>query len=342
MVLFNKFISNNAFAGAVNPCYYFYMQFELTEALIDEILFSMEDQDGEFYLDTVDGVIVSGLDDTDFLKENDDGKNSERYIYLPEWDSASGYRLMERFATGFKNPLVREELNSALSRGKGVFRAFKDTLSRYPEAEKFWFVFKDKEMKRAILRWYNGLREEWGLEKIGVEPEETGDLVLEDFRFRPFREEDLARAEDLNRLCQEEYRTNLAEKGLKNSADILLKESQAFHFLSNNLFDKTPALPLVAAMTAESGGGDFAGFISGIAKGQAFYIQNLEVKAEYRGLGVGEALLTRFLESLDGNEIIQVLIDIPSWAESFSRVLLRESFKPYTVRYWLDLRERDR
>lgn len=328
-------------AGTIDPCYYSNMQFELTEALVDEILFSMEDQDGEFYLDTVDGVIVSGMDGLDFLEEDDDGKNGERYISLPEWDSASGYRLMERFATGFKNPLVREELNSALNRGRGVFRAFKDTLSRYPEAEKFWFSFKEKEMKQAIFRWYNGLREEWGLEKIGVEPEETGDLVLEDFRFRPFLEDDLALAEELHRLCQKEYRTILAEKGLKNSADILLGESQAFYSLSNNLFSKVPALPLVAAMTAESGGGEFAGFISGVAKGQAFYIQNLEVKAEFRGLGVGEALLARFLESLDSNEITQVLLDIPSWADGFSRVLLRESFKPYTVRYWLDLRERE-
>jgi len=317
------------------------MQFELTEALIDEILFSMEDQDGEFFLDTSDGVIVGGADGVDFLEEDGDEKNDERYIDLPDWDSANGYRLMERFATGFKNPLVREELNSALSRGKGVFRAFKDTLSRYPEAEKFWFAFKEKEMKRAILRWYNGLREEWGLEKIGVEPEETDDLVLEDFRFRPFREEDLAMAAELHRLCQEEYRIILADKGLKNSADILLRESQAFLLLSNNLFSEATDLPLVSAMTAEAGGGEFAGFISGIAKGPAFYIQNLEVKAEYRGLGVGEALLTRLLECLDSNEITQVLIDIPSWADGFSRVLLRESFKPYTVRYWLDLRERD-
>jgi len=314
------------------------MQFELTEALFDEILFSMEDQDGEFYLDTADGVIVNAYEGLDLLENIE--RNSDRYINLPEWDSASGFRLMERFATGFRNPLIREELNFALNRGKGVFRAFKDTLGRYPEAEKFWFAFKEKEMKRAILRWYNGLREEWGLEKIGEEPEETGDLILEDFRFRPFREEDLAAAGELHRFCQDEYRTILAEKGLKISADILLRESQAFYLLSNNLFNEIPSLPLVTAMTAESGGGEFAGFISGVAKDETFYVQTLEVKAEFRGLGVGEALLARFLENLDSDEITQVLIDIPSWAENFSRVLLRESFKPYTVRYWLDMRER--
>jgi hypothetical protein len=34
------------------------------------------------------------------------------------------------------------------------------------------------------------------------------------------------------------------------------------------------------------------------------------------------------------------MLDLPSWAEGFSRVLHRESFKPYTVRYSLKLRDR--
>ena len=319
-----------------------FMQFELTEALIDDILFSMEDQIGEFYLDTVEGVVCGGIEGCDFL-ENDkgDGDSGHRYISLPEWDSADGFRLMERFAAGFRNPLIRNELSSALNRGKGVFRAFKDTLARYPEAEKLWFSFKDREMKREIIRWYNGLREEWGLEKIGMEPEETGDLVLEDFRFRPFQEDDLARAEELHRFCLEECKEILAESGAKNSADVIIKESQVLFGSSNNLFKRISDLPLVSAMIAESGNGEFAGFISGIVKDSVFYIQNLEVKAEYRGLGIGEALLVRLLDSLDSDEISQVFLDLPSWADGFSRVLLRESFKPYAVRYWLKLEDRE-
>ena len=323
--------------------YYPYMQFELTEALIDEILFSMEDQMGEFLLDTAEGVVIGGADGPDISnKENEEEENDagERYISLPEWDSASGFRLMERFAAGFRNPLIREELSSALSRGKGVFRAFKDTLGRYPEAEKLWFSFKEREMKRAILRWYNGLREEWGLEKIGIEPEETGDLVGEDFRFRPFAKEDMVKAEELHRLCREEYKKILLENGIKDSTEILIRESQAFQHFSNSLFFAQSDLPLVSAMTAESGGGEFAGFISGIVKDSVFYIQTLEIEPEYRGLGIGEALLTRLIESLDPNEIALVLLDLPSWAEDFSRVLLRESFRPYAIRYRLNLRDR--
>jgi ribosomal protein S18 acetylase RimI-like enzyme len=315
------------------------MQFELTEALLDDILFSMEDQECEFMLDTVEGVVCGGPEGLDFLNdedEADDESAGSRYISLPEWASSDGFRLMERFAASFKNPLVRQELSSALNVRRGVFRAFKDTLSRYPEAEKLWFAYKDREMKREIIRWYNGLREEWGLEKIGMAPEETGDLVLEDFHFRPFQKEDMAQAEDLHRQCQDEYRKFLEETGAGSSAGVLAKEAQAFREFSPSVSSNLPSGGLVA----ESGDGEFSGFIFGIEKDSSFYIQNLEVKAEFRGLGIGEALLTRFLESLNPNKVREVFLDLPSWAEDFSRVLLRESFKPYTVRYWLKLGDR--
>ena len=310
------------------------MQFELTEALIDEILFSMEDQNGEFCLDTVEGVVIGGMDSPDISWGEDDGEGGERYISLPEWDSASGFRLMEHFITQLRNPIVREELSSALGRGRGVFRAFKDTLGRYPEAEKLWFSFKENEMKLEIIRWYNGLREEWGLERIGMEPEDTGDLVLEDFRFRPFRQEDLTGAGELHLLCLEEYKKNAAEAGQGSSAGAAIG-ARDFRNLSQ------PELSFEKAMTAETGGGEFAGYISGFLRDSIFRIQRLEVKPEYRGLGVGETLLGRFIDSLDTNEVMQVLFDLPSRAEGFSRVLLRESFRPFTVRYCLNLLDRD-
>jgi ribosomal protein S18 acetylase RimI-like enzyme len=300
------------------------MRFELTEALIDDILFAMEDQEGSFLLDTVEGVVAGGLDGVDFSYDDEDG---ERYIDLPEWDSADGFRLMERFAAGFRNPVICKELNSALGRGKGVFRAFKDVLGRYPEAEKLWFSLKEKEMKREIWRWYNGLREEWGLEKIGVEPEDTDDLVLEDFYFRPFKEKDRIQAEALHRRCVDELEEKLAEADSR--ADIETIAGELYSFRS------TPGASF--GVIVESQGGEFAGYICGVLKGAALYIQSLEIKPEYRGLGLGEALLVKFIDSLDREKIKKVMLDIPSWTDGFSRVLLRESFKPYAARYWRSL-----
>jgi GNAT superfamily N-acetyltransferase len=298
------------------------MLFELTEALVEDILFSMEDQNGEFLLDTREGVVVQTDNDFDEASMESAGEE-DRYIDLPEWDSASGYQLMEHFTAALRNPVAREELNSALNRGKGVFRAFKDILSRYPEIEKRWFSYKEREMKRSIIRWYNGLREEWGLEKIGTEPEETEDLVLVDFRFRETSAGDIQEAEALHQLCCDEYLRGATEN---NPAAGIFLEGISWSF------------PGDLALVAETGGGDFAGCIVAAKKGGVLHIFALEVKPEYRGLGVGETLLTRFLEK--AREVSsQVSIDLPPEADGFSRELLRKAFKPYAVRYCLELGE---
>jgi ribosomal protein S18 acetylase RimI-like enzyme len=295
------------------------MQFELTEALIEDILFSMEDQVGEFLLDTREGIVAGGED------LDDEGEDKDRYLDLPGWDSSDGYRLMEKFAAGFRNPLVREELCGALNQGRGVFRAFKDALGRYPEAEKLWFSFKAREMKKEILDWYNGLREEWGLERIGGEPEETKDLVLEDFRFRPYRTEDVFSIEALHRHCRGECREALKNKGIETGV----------------VMEEGPVRPLLSpahTLTAETSGGEFAGYCSASLEDDRAIVKLLEVKLEYRGLGLGEALLTGLLEQLASEKISAVLVDLPSPAEYFSRVLEREGFKAWALRYCLDLR----
>jgi N-acetylglutamate synthase-like GNAT family acetyltransferase len=269
------------------------MKFELTEALLDDILFSMEDQDGVFFIDTQEGVVKSGWD-TDDLVENDE---EERFIDLPEWDSSSGFRLMERFAAAFKNPLIRNELCAALDKGKGVFRAFKNTLSRHPEVEKHWFSFKEREMRREVIRWYNALREEWGLEKIGLEPEETADLVLEDFRFRDFLNEDRNAITELHKAVQKTENPHTDEPD--------------YYPIEEN--------PALICLIAESGNGEFAGYIAAERKKNTVFIRTLEVKSEYRGLGIGKAFLDHFLEKIKALGILQVYVDLPAETEWFSR-----------------------
>ncbi|MDR1863162.1 MAG: GNAT family N-acetyltransferase [Treponema sp.] len=299
------------------------MQFDLTEALIEDILFSMEDQESNFYLDTQKGIVTGG---EDFEDKNRDSAPEGRYISLPEWDSSSGFRLMERFAAACRSPIIRDELSSALNRGRGVFRAFKDVLTGRPEVEKLWFVYKEREMKREILRWYNALREEWGLEKIGLEPEDTEDLILEDFRFRELRDEDMPMVKELHRLCLGENLSWMAENR------ILAEEAGE---------DEAPtAAAEQTALAAETGNGEFAGYISAVPRGSSLRIQALELKPEYRGMGIGEALLVKLLEKTEDDKVSQVLFDLPIAAEDFSRVLIREGFKPYMTKYSLRLQDR--
>ncbi|MDR2607895.1 MAG: UPF0158 family protein [Treponema sp.] len=289
------------------------MIFELSDELMDDILFSMEDQETEFRIDTRRGIILSRED----IAEEAEEEEKDRFIYIPDWDSSSGFRLMEHFAASLRNPLLREELGAALNQGRGVFRAFKDILSQYPEAEKLWFAYKEKEMKREIIRWYNALREEWGMSLIGLEPEDTRDLVLEDFRFREYREHDLHEAQSLHALCREEF----------------------------PLMETAWVVPAEYSLVAETGHGDFAGYIAAAEKAGILHIYALEIRPEYRGLGLGETLLGRFLEKFSpaaekpngmANSIERINIELPRIHEGFSRVLLRFGFKDQVVSYSLE------
>jgi ribosomal protein S18 acetylase RimI-like enzyme len=273
------------------------MPFELDAALIDNILFAMENQEGEFFIDTRTGELAAGACEIS-------GAETKQYIGLPDWDSSDGFRLMERFTASLRNPLLREELSAALDRGRGVFRAFKDILGRYPETEKLWFAFKEREMKREIIRWYNALREEWGLEQIGEEPEETGDLVYEDFCFHESRPEDQPAAAALHALCRA---GSAGENGWTFPGDL--------------------------SFTAKTPGEEFAGYIAAIHQGAVLSVCALEIKPEYRGLGLGEALLGRLLEAAGEKEITRIDLDLPVESEGFSRALLRASFSPALTRY---------
>ncbi|MDR1587485.1 MAG: GNAT family N-acetyltransferase [Treponema sp.] len=301
------------------------MQFELSEALIDAILFSMEDQVGEFLLDTEQAVLVPVSEisaASDAAEAEDSGKNGERYIGLPDWSPPEGFRLMERFAAGLRNPVVREELSAALNRGKGVFRAFKNALGEYPEVEKIWFRFKEREMKKEILRWYNALREIWGLELIGSEPEETADMVFEDFTLRCGTGGDREAAATLHRACEEEY---LNKENKPGGAARIFAEMNPWVF------------PGDICLVAESAGKDFAAYISAVYGASSLHIQALEVKPEYRGLGLGETLLRALLEKTKTGKLTSVSIDLPTDMEGFSRALARESFKPCVRRYFLEM-----
>ncbi|MCL2444202.1 MAG: UPF0158 family protein [Treponema sp.] len=251
------------------------MRFELDNTLIDDILFHMENQDGEFVLDAQERMVID-INFNEFIEKID--LDDERYVSLPEWSSSDGYHLMESFASSLKNPVVRQELSNALNRNKGVFRAFRDVLDQYPEIEKMWYAYKDQKMKNEVISWYNALREEWGLEPIGSEPEDTSSLVLEDF------------------VIKEELRIN------------------GFVFY------------------AETADEDFAGTIEAYLDDGVLCIETLEVEDEYRGLGLGKALLTKLIEKAD-EENYDLEIDLPIESEYFSRSLLLENFKPSMQRF---------
>jgi GNAT superfamily N-acetyltransferase len=289
------------------------MRFELDNALLDEILFYMENQDGKFLLDT-QKVIITDIRNNDY-EDKADFNDERRFTSLPQWSSGDGYRLMKTFAAKLKNPVARQELSDVLNRNKGVFRSFRNVLEQYPETEKMWFSFKEQKMKDKVIAWYNSLREEWGIEPVGIEPEDNSSLVLEDFTLREGKTSDCENATALHKLCIEE------------------REDKTF----STLFEETNpfVFPGDLCIIVENLAGDFCGFISAVADfSPHLRICQLEVKSEYRGMGLGKTLLAKLLEKAQNNKI-NITIDLPEDLSFFSRSLHLENFIPFTQRFVL-------
>ena len=148
------------------------------------------------------------------------------------------------------------------------------------------------------------------MSRIGEEPEDISDIVLEDFRFR---DGDSGSAEEAARL-----HAACVEQG------------------SGTVPNEIPwAFPGDFSVMAETGHGEFSGYICANCQNDTLCIYAIEVKSEYRGMGLGEALLTRLLEKVKEKTMRRIRIDLPSNAEGFSRVLLRSGFQVESVRYSL-------
>ncbi|MCL2558351.1 MAG: GNAT family N-acetyltransferase [Treponema sp.] len=284
------------------------MQFELTLALTKEIIFHMENQGGEFFFDALRLRVIPG-------SSVDDEGVEGRYIALPKWGPREGYRLRERFVAQLRGPTLQTELSAALEKKTGVFRAFNEALAARPEAKKLWRAHKDAALRGEVAAWHNALRESWGLQQIGEEPEDIAGIALEDFRFRDGVPEDEPLARALRDECE----------GERGGADVLSGMGEW-------------AFPGELCCVAETASGDFAGYASSArGKDGALRICALEARAEYRGLGLGKQMLARLLERADELKIARVTIDLPEGQKYFSRALWREFFKPRAQRFSRDL-----
>lgn len=297
------------------------MTFELSEELSSQIAFAMENHDTIFVLDAKTLQLVE--------KDSINSSEKSRYYFLPEWDSSSGFRMMERFVSIQRNIVLKQKLRSVLFSGKGVFRNFKNVLKSFPEAEKQWFSFREKEMTQHILQWYNLLRDTWGLEKLGEEPEDSEDLIHDDFIFRQYQhntdEEHLLLAS--NSIMAEMERDWPGELGVALSD---LWQNQYIHGEQKSSF----------SLIVETVDGDFAGCIATCPcptyARKTMLLTTFFVLQNYRGLGLGKELLSICLSNLKRQGIRWVILSnmiIPSFLVS---CLTRFGFVSYGGGYILD------
>ena len=244
----------------------------LTDEFISQLIFCMEDQGNKYYLDLERGELVESKSD-----------ESHRYLSIPPWKPADGYRTMEKFVSKLRNPLYRERLREVLQSGKGVFRQFKDVLSEQPSLERLWYYFKDREIRKQILRWYEINDEAFRLESLGEEaPEDRpAHLILEDFIFTT---DYASHKEEVDLLYAE-----AKEEILKETPHVL-------DFLNGEEGDDC-----IIALTLS---GEVAGFIMYKEEVEVTKISFYAIAKEYRGLGLFHALFDALSEDLQTDQII--------------------------------------
>ncbi len=257
------------------------MRFALSPEITDQIIFAMENQTEKTVFDTE---AKETLKESLLPKPVDAG----RYVDIPEWNSFSGFQLMEKFVAGLRNPVYREALRNALSRGRGVFRQFKDVLKENREIERLWYSFKEKEMKRLVKEWYLSLSELWGCENLDEDLEfleETEDIIAEDFIF------DTAAAD-------------IGFDALKNYDKSGFFEALSGHdplWAENMYGERLKGLPEMDGPAskyciARSPAGDFAGFLWAVSTSpKELKIVQIYILEEFRGLGLAAVLADHFI-----------------------------------------------
>lgn len=145
--------------------------FELTDIALERVVFAMEDQRRANYIDLRTGELV--------LKP--EGELPVWIAPPPAWTPADGFRLMESFCARLHQLELKLALRKTLSRGKGVFKAFRQVLSEHPQEEALFKDYKNTLFRRHVESWMDEMRESLGLARLGSEPEEFQDLLDEEF-----------------------------------------------------------------------------------------------------------------------------------------------------------------
>ncbi len=295
------------------------MKFELGPELVDQIIFAMEDQENDYYFDVVEGTLVPAIE----LAE-EDLEEEDRYIPLPEWRSVDGFNLMERFTASLRNPIYRERLRQILTSGRGVFRQFKDALKERPEIEKLWFHFKNREMKKEVYRWYNSLRESWGLKEVEIDWEEPEDLVISDFQLNRWDVPDDALLLELDR------------KGfLEMVSPLSLSEAEKEGLYQSKRFGLSPSHPDSIVLQARSPSEELVAFLWAMKNKfrtdiEAYHILQIYCKPEYRGIGLSRALVETFCTSVLSVPGNRVTIELLGTALELSESFESTGFRPFS------------
>jgi hypothetical protein len=117
-------------------------------------------REGPGRIDLATGQVHTPLElqyaDDEYDDETDDGDADEAtgdgWLWIEPEGSGPGYRDMERFAATVTEPAVAAMLSVALD-GKGAFRRFRNTLTRWPDIEDDWYRYSDERRRGRARTW---------------------------------------------------------------------------------------------------------------------------------------------------------------------------------------------
>jgi ribosomal protein S18 acetylase RimI-like enzyme len=287
------------------------MTFSITDTLFNEIISALDNQEIKYLVDSQTGTLIEA---------DKAGKDEDRFYELPEWNSASGFKLREDFVETVRIPLVKEKLQTVMHSGRGVFKNFRLVLKEYPEVEKRWFIFKNNTMGLYINQWYNDLREIWGLEKLDYIPESDENLIHDDFVFSEYE----------SAVNREDVILHMHEFFLGKEQDLSEELREAFFEMWKKQFmnaDSTGQTGLICHSLSD----DFAGCItaSSLIENQEkiSVLTNLFVPENYRGLGIGTELISMCFAKLKENGTRWVLLPDVIMSETLQPLLSRMGFE---------------
>jgi GNAT superfamily N-acetyltransferase len=311
------------------------MEFPLSDELIGQIIFAMEDQHHCYHINRQTGELHRAEEPA----PAEAGFREERvlppeYVPIPEWRPIHGFHLMEKFVAKLRNPVLREQLKEALGSGRGVFRKFKDILKGSREIEHLWFTFKEREMRQVVWAWYNEQRELAGLEKISHEPqveaEEAEELLGSDFSIVEGGKEHLEAALKLDRGAV----TALYPEVEPGRLEVFYE--QRLEQLGSPLGDRSF---LLVAETAER---DFAGFVWALEESDPLTetlhlkVVQLAVVKHYRGMGLGSLLLKRLVREARDRGYHRVVVELSGANLQLTSFLQELGFGPRSQTLQLD------
>ena len=303
--------------------------FELTGTILERIIFAMEDQTKSMLVDMNTGELVERSKTTSTpAPQSADERSSKQPEDAPQsppkWTPKEGFKLMESFYSTMRSEEHRLELSKALTRGKGVFKAFKEIISAWPEEEAAFREFKLKHMRPVVEDWMDDYREFKGLSRLGSEPEDIDDIILTDFPIEVSAIADVAFSfeEVLDSVFSDslEYLPfALAEKE-RRALEKLIEEKPRHCFCVSVKGDDASPIAVALGLIIFEDGTSFG------------KIRLLYVKKGYKNLELPSLLLAQMISEFHSKNVEVILLDSLFLPAEFQEEIASLGYSPIGVR----------